>query len=113
MPRDTYGLTEFQRGVVQHAALGRTYRETARELGSTQRSVAHTARLAMAKLGARSIAHAVYIATVAGLVSRYPCGDFRTYLWHLRSGVPLDDACRAARHRYDKEHPRKGRRNGL
>jgi DNA-binding CsgD family transcriptional regulator len=105
-------LTEFQRRIVQHAALGFTQRETARELGTTWQSVAHSGRMAMRKLDARSMAHAVHLAGIAKLISPYPCGDYRTYTWHLNHGVPLDEACRAARREYDNEHPWKGRRKG-
>lgn len=113
LPQGYRGLTVFQRGVLQYAALGYTYRATAKALGSTPKSVSHTARLVMAKLEARNITHAVYIATAAGVISRHPCGDYRTYMWHIRNGVPLDEACRGARRRYDKAHPWKGRREGL
>jgi len=89
-------LTAREREVIQRAALGETYPQIGRALGISAGTVGAHASHAMAKLGARSIAHAVHLADLQGLISPHGCGHPDTYWWHLRHGETTDDACKAA-----------------
>jgi len=101
-------LTVRERDVLQRAALGESYREIARTWGTGVQAVKSRARSAMRRLGARSIAHAVHLADLQGLISPHGCGHPETYWWHLRHGEPTDDACKAAHaalRRAQRNHP--------
>lgn len=37
-------------------------------------------------------------------------GTLAAYTWHYRSGVPMDDECRAASSRYQREHRAESRK---
>lgn len=63
-------LSEREREVVHHVALGRTSREIAQELRIAHDTARSHVRNAMAKLNARSRSHLVAVAMANGLVSR-------------------------------------------
>jgi DNA-binding CsgD family transcriptional regulator len=96
-------LTARERDVLQRAALGESYLAIARVWGTGVQAVKSRARSAMRRLGADSIAHAVHLADLQGLISPHGCGHPDTYWWHLRHGEPTDDLCRAAHAALRKE----------
>jgi DNA-binding CsgD family transcriptional regulator len=61
-------LSTRQREVLEHAARGRTERETAQALGVSKWTVDTHTRRAFARLNARSMAQAVAIAILLGLI---------------------------------------------
>lgn len=81
-------LTERERAVVLAAANGASYRELARQWGTREITVRGYGHRALRKLGARSIAHAVFLACQAGILDGRPQrhGDHAGYEAHRRRG---------------------------
>lgn len=95
------GLTANELGVLRGAAAGQTYAVIGRQLGLNEKSIAKIAFRAARKLGARNITNAVWVATLTGVIGRYPdCGDRAAYLRHLRRKETPCPACRAANARH-------------
>lgn len=55
-------LSENELAVLKGAAAGETYAQTASQICMTEKSVSNVGRRLMAKLGAQTLAHAVFIA---------------------------------------------------
>ncbi|GGU84387.1 hypothetical protein GCM10010275_19290 [Streptomyces litmocidini] len=81
-------LTERERAVVLAAADGSSYRDLACQWGIAEITVRGYGHRAIQKLGARSIAHAVFLACRAGILDGRPRrhGDHAGYEAHRRRG---------------------------
>ena len=66
--RVNFDLTEQQIGILRRLAVGKSLSEIATENGCGRDTLDSRLRSMLARLNARSIAHAVYIATIAGLI---------------------------------------------
>lgn len=86
-------LTGRERAVVHAAAAGTSYRDLARQWGIEEITVRGYGHRAIRKLGARSIAHAVYLACRAGILDGRPQrhGDHAGYVAHVRRGEDPKD----------------------
>ena len=97
-------LTTNELAVLTGAAAGHTYAVIGHRLGLNEKSIAKIAFRAARKLGARNITNAVWVATLAGVIGRYPdCGDRAAYLRHLRRRETPCPACRGANARHGVE----------
>lgn len=93
-------LTDREGEVLVRMANGETYARIARDLGCSDRTASWIGQQVMRKLGAKSIAQAVHLAHIAGLLGPEPqCGSRAAYLRHLRRGEDCDP-CRAANARH-------------
>lgn len=81
-------LTRREHAVVLAAANGQSYRDLARQWGIEEISVRGYGHRALRKLGARSIAHAVFLACQVGILDGRPQrhGDHAGYEAHRRRG---------------------------
>lgn len=95
-------LSELEAHVLRLAAAGRTIAAIARALDSTPPAVQDARHRALAKLGARNIAHAVLLACHAGYIDgrRQRHGDHPGYEAHIRRGDEICDACREGEKAY-------------
>lgn len=96
-------LTAMEHAVLQRVALGDTYQQAGRRLCLTESAARNAGWRAVHRLEARNITHAAVLALTAGLVHPYPCGDVRTYRWHLRRGERPDPACLRAEADYQRD----------
>ncbi len=81
-------ITSRQLGLLRAVADGDTYTEIARRTGGSVPGVKSTLLRLKRHLGARSAAHAVHLAHLAGLLDRRPerHGDHAGYMRHVRNG---------------------------
>lgn len=97
--------------VVRLASQGYTYVAIARTLDPPcgLSSVETMARRAMAKLGAKTITHAVYLAYSRGLIGVYPdCGSNAAYLRHRRREEIRCPKCLLGKAQRDRARRAKG-----
>ncbi|MEV4041487.1 helix-turn-helix domain-containing protein [Streptomyces sp. NPDC049744] len=79
-------LVEREIEVLRLIAEGGSYAEVAAELQLAHASVKNYAHSAIKKLGARSQAHAVHLAHLAGVLRRERHGDHAGFAAHVRRG---------------------------
>lgn len=98
-----YGLPLVEREiqVLKAFANGASYKEIAADLYLAHASVKNYAASAIKKLGARSQAHAVFLACQSGLLdSERRHGDRAGYMAHTRRGEEPCVACRRGNAKY-------------
>lgn len=95
-------LTDRELHVLQRAAQGEIYDRIAADWGVTGRTVKQIASKMFAKLGARSMPHAVLLACQAGLLDGKPRrhGDHAGYAAHTYRGEDPCDLCKAGERKY-------------
>jgi DNA-binding CsgD family transcriptional regulator len=95
-------LTEAELAVLIGAAEGDTYAVIGARLGLHEKSVSKVAVRAGRKLGAASIANAIFLACRAGLLDGRPQrhGDHAGYEAHRRRGETPCEACKVG----EREH---------
>ena len=106
-------LTDNELEVLNGAAAGETYADTARRIFLTRKSVSNVATRVMRKLGAKTMPQAVLLACQAGLLDGRPRsqrhGDHTGYTNHQKRGEEACDACKAGEAAYQVERRRKRR----
>jgi DNA-binding CsgD family transcriptional regulator len=86
-------LTETELAVLRGSAEGWTYAALGRQLALTEKSVGNVAVRVIAKFGAASITHAVFLACQAGILDgqRRRHGDHAGYAAHVYRGEDPKD----------------------
>ena len=102
-------LVEREIQVLKLIAEGGSYAEIAAELILAHASVKNYAHSAIKKLGARSQAHAVHLAHLAGLLRRERHGDHAGYAAHVYRGEEPCDRCKAGEAEYRAERRQRRR----
>jgi DNA-binding CsgD family transcriptional regulator len=93
----------MERDILWQAAHGMTYREMAARRYCHPQIVKTEASALLAKLGARSMTQAVYIAVMDGLIGRYQaCGSLSMYEVHRRRHEPQDPRCLVVKSDHDR-----------
>lgn len=94
-------LSDRELELLRRVAEGATYRQIARDWVLSEVTVRGLGHRLLRKLDANTIAHAVHLAHVRGVIGPYPdCGDRAAYQRHIRRREPTDPACRAANARW-------------
>jgi DNA-binding CsgD family transcriptional regulator len=93
-------LTDLEAAVLRHAAEGRTIEATGRLLAKSMPAVQDARHRLMGKLGATSLAHAVHLAHLAGLLRRERHGDHAGFAAHRYRGEEPCDDCWAGERAY-------------
>ena len=97
-------LSPVERTVLEGVANGLTYRQIGKEIGYTFRGAADVGARAVKKLGANSLAHAVFLAVQAGLLDpRRRHGDHAGFAAHRYRGEEPCDACWEGERAYRRE----------
>ena len=101
-------LSSREQELLRAVANGDSYRQLARQWGVEEVTVRWHGHRLLAKLGANSIAHAVFLACRAGILDGRPRrhGDHAGYAAHLYRGEEPCEACRVGERAY-----RNGRRS--
>ena len=104
-------LSDRELHVLQRAAKGEIYDRIAADWGVTGRTVKQIASKMFAKLGARSMPHAVFLACRSGLLDGRPQrhGDHAGFAAHRYRGEEPCDACRAGEREYRAQQRRRRR----
>lgn len=105
-------LNSAERTVLEGRASGLTYMQLAARLHYTYSSTVNVGSRVIEKMGARDMAHAVYLAVVAGLLDptrRH--GDHPGFMAHRRRGEEPCEACWEGERAYrrDRRAARKAR----
>lgn len=81
-------LSQIEITVLEGVANGLTYRQIGKEIGYTFRGAADAGARAVHKLGANSLAHAVFLACLAGILDGRPRrhGDHAGFAAHVYRG---------------------------
>lgn len=95
-------LTDNELSVLQGAAAGETYSETAARIFITEKSASNVGLRVMAKLGAQTMAQAVLIGCRAGILDgrRQRHGDHAGFMAHQRRDEDPCDECKAGESAY-------------
>lgn len=101
----TVPLSARERDILRAAADGIAYRKLASEWGIAEVTVRVYAHRLLDKLGAKSIAHAVFLACRAGILDGQPQrhGDHPGYMAHIRRGDTPCEACADGERAYRAE----------
>lgn len=108
-------LTERERLVLERVAGGDTYAAVARSIGISHNTAEWYGKQVIRKLGAKSIAHAVFLACHAGVLdgSLRQHGNHAGAMAHRRRGEEVCDRCKEGDRAYHVAHraSQKARRN--
>lgn len=95
------GLTDLQADILWLLAQGNDFPTTAALAGVHRDTVTRRMGEVYARLGTRSLPHAVFISMVHGQIGAYrDCGTRKAYLRHLKEGLVSCARCREANRRY-------------
>lgn len=108
-------LTDRELLVLKRVAGGDTYAAVARSLGISHNTAEWYGKQVIRKLGAKSIAHAVFLACHAGILdgSPRPHGNHAGAMAHRRRGEELCESCKEGDRAYHVAHraAQKAKRN--
>jgi DNA-binding CsgD family transcriptional regulator len=103
-------LSAIELDVLQGAAAGESYAQTARRIFITEKSVSNVATRIMRKLGAQTMPNAVFIACQLRILEpNRRHGDHPGFVTHKRRGEEPCEACWAGEREYRAELRRKRR----